>query len=182
MTGRWLLLVGVASLGGCLGIEGTDVSTGQSGTEADGSSATLSDPTSDPTGLSDSAGSTMTGGESDTSPTTGNVTNGDTGAMSSGSSGEGGTEDGSDSTGIEPTETGTGSETGSETGSTETGSTGTDTGTETGDTCGDGQIQEPEACDGEDLGRMSCIDLQFGGGTLACDPETCLFDVSACVK
>jgi hypothetical protein len=45
--------------------------------------------------------------------------------------------------------------------------------------CGDGTRQTGESCDGEDLGEVSCNELGFEKGTLACT-DTCAFDVTDC--
>lgn len=47
--------------------------------------------------------------------------------------------------------------------------------------CGNGMIDAGEDCDGDDLGGMSCsdVDRNFTSGTLACD-ASCSFDTSAC--
>lgn len=49
------------------------------------------------------------------------------------------------------------------------------------DTCGNGVIDASEPCDGDDLGGMTCMDLDrgFTGGTLSCDPG-CELDTAAC--
>jgi hypothetical protein len=36
-----------------------------------------------------------------------------------------------------------------------------------------------EDCDGTNLGGETCVTLEFGGGTLACDSR-CTFDVTGC--
>ncbi|MFH2006116.1 MAG: hypothetical protein ABI333_05985 [bacterium] len=46
--------------------------------------------------------------------------------------------------------------------------------------CGNGVIDPGEACDGTDLGGLSCTDLFQYGGTLACSPS-CELDLSSCV-
>ncbi|MFH2007580.1 MAG: kelch repeat-containing protein [bacterium] len=48
--------------------------------------------------------------------------------------------------------------------------------------CGDGDIQttEGEECDETNLDGETCDSLGFYGGTLACDPTSCLFDVTIC--
>ena len=45
--------------------------------------------------------------------------------------------------------------------------------------CGDGIIDEGEECDGDNLGGMTCGDLGYGGGTLACTDD-CTFDTTGC--
>ncbi len=45
--------------------------------------------------------------------------------------------------------------------------------------CGNGVIDNGEACDGADLGGLGCGDLGFDGGTLACT-GACGYDTSAC--
>lgn len=48
-------------------------------------------------------------------------------------------------------------------------------------TCGNGWVEPAEACDGLDVGGLSCrdIDPTFAGGVLACGTD-CTFDTSAC--
>jgi len=45
--------------------------------------------------------------------------------------------------------------------------------------CGNGTLDDGEACDGMDLGGTTCDDLGFVGGTLACAPD-CEFSTAAC--
>jgi hypothetical protein len=45
--------------------------------------------------------------------------------------------------------------------------------------CGNGVIEGDESCDGDDLGGMTCEDLGYHGGLLACRPD-CTFDESRC--
>ncbi len=45
--------------------------------------------------------------------------------------------------------------------------------------CGNGIIELGEQCDGSDLGEVTCQDLGFDSGTLACQ-ETCIYDTSNC--
>jgi len=51
-----------------------------------------------------------------------------------------------------------------------------------GPVCGDGTVDPGEQCDGGNLNGLSCVDLGYGGGTLACDPVTCVYDASACTN
>jgi hypothetical protein len=46
--------------------------------------------------------------------------------------------------------------------------------------CGNGVADWYESCDGNDMGFMTCQDLDFSGGTLACDAN-CIFDTAGCV-
>jgi len=48
-------------------------------------------------------------------------------------------------------------------------------------TCGDGVVQEHEACDGTDLGGATCLTIpgRYTGGVLGCTPS-CAFDASGC--
>lgn len=46
--------------------------------------------------------------------------------------------------------------------------------------CGDGTIQGLEQCDGANLDFQDCTTQGFDGGTLACDPVTCQYDLSDC--
>jgi len=46
--------------------------------------------------------------------------------------------------------------------------------------CGDSLVVGDEDCDGANLNGVSCQDLGFSGGTLACT-EACAFDTSNCV-
>lgn len=52
-----------------------------------------------------------------------------------------------------------------------------------GPVCGDEVAEPGEECDGTDLAGLSCadVDAMYTGGTLACDPMTCTFDVSGCL-
>ncbi len=45
--------------------------------------------------------------------------------------------------------------------------------------CGNGIVEEGEQCDGTNLDSVSCSDLGYGGGVLACTSE-CTFDTSGC--
>lgn len=47
--------------------------------------------------------------------------------------------------------------------------------------CGNGTIEPPEDCDGEDLAGETCASLEYEGGILAC-ASNCAFDTSACVS
>ncbi|MEZ4379994.1 MAG: lamin tail domain-containing protein [Nannocystaceae bacterium] len=48
--------------------------------------------------------------------------------------------------------------------------------------CGDGVIDEGEACDGDALGGQTCVDLgQFSGGDLGCT-DACTFDTTGCTS
>lgn len=46
--------------------------------------------------------------------------------------------------------------------------------------CGDGVMEGAEACDGSELGGLSCVELGWNLGELACAAD-CSLDVSACV-
>ncbi len=48
-----------------------------------------------------------------------------------------------------------------------------------GSVCGNGILEEGEACDDEQLGGATCVTLGYTGGLLACNGE-CQFDVSEC--
>ncbi|MBN2724670.1 MAG: SBBP repeat-containing protein [Deltaproteobacteria bacterium] len=51
-----------------------------------------------------------------------------------------------------------------------------------GELCGDGSIQDPEQCDGENINNLSCEDFDdFTGGTLKCGSD-CRYDFSLCFK
>lgn len=66
---------------------------------------------------------------------------------------------------------------------TTTTTTDTTTDTTTGEEkfCGDGQIDEPEVCDGTKLNGNTCANTPpWGGGTLKCSPTCDFFDYSAC--
>lgn len=56
--------------------------------------------------------------------------------------------------------------------------TGQSTG-EGGANCGNGAIDTGEDCDGTNLNNSTCQDLDYTGGTLACD-STCQFDLTMC--
>lgn len=45
--------------------------------------------------------------------------------------------------------------------------------------CGDGDIEAPEECEGDDFGGVTCASLGCAGGNLICS-NTCLIDSSAC--
>jgi hypothetical protein len=47
--------------------------------------------------------------------------------------------------------------------------------------CGDDVQNGLEECDGTDLAGQDCVDLDFTGGTLACD-SSCTFDATACTQ
>jgi hypothetical protein len=46
--------------------------------------------------------------------------------------------------------------------------------------CGNGVVDLGEQCDGAELGGITCADLGYSGGDLACDPVTCTYDASGC--
>lgn len=46
--------------------------------------------------------------------------------------------------------------------------------------CNDGVIQGTEQCDGVNLDFQDCTTQGFDGGTLACDPVSCQFDLTGC--
>ena len=48
------------------------------------------------------------------------------------------------------------------------------------ESCGDGILQNGEACDGSDLGGVSCTDLGLGTGNVGCNSD-CTLDTTACV-
>lgn len=185
---RLAVLVSVTfGLGGCLGIEGTDVSTGAAGSTGSGvDDSTFSDTIGDPT----SASTSMTGTTDPTDSDSDSVTSPSTGLEESTDAGEGPDTD-SDPSGTSGS--GSGGQTDDTTGDSGTGSstdtgtdtTGTDSGsessTDTGATCGDGAIDGDEECDGKDLGGQSCEGLGYDGGELAC-ADSCMFDTSACFE
>jgi hypothetical protein len=47
-------------------------------------------------------------------------------------------------------------------------------------TCGDGRIDSPEECDGEEFGGLGCRDFGFLDGALGCDEIRCTIDPSPC--
>ncbi len=49
-----------------------------------------------------------------------------------------------------------------------------------GGTCGDGVIDPPEVCDGNNLGGETCASQGFTGGTLACSGDCLSFDTAGC--
>ncbi|NVB41943.1 hypothetical protein G6O69_29205 [Pseudenhygromyxa sp. WMMC2535] len=78
---------------------------------------------------------------------------------------------------------GTDTDTGS-TEETDSGTEETDTGTEETDTgstaiCGDMVIEDGEECEGEDFNGLTCADVGFMDGDLAC-ADDCMFDYSGC--
>jgi hypothetical protein len=82
-------------------------------------------------------------------------------------------------TGGETTTTSTNGATTTTTTTTTAGETTTGT-TQSGPVCGDGVIDDGEACDGDAFGDATCVSEGFVGGELSCD-DTCKIDTSACV-
>lgn len=192
---RLALVSIVLSTGGCLGIEGTDVSTGAApSSEGDDGDDSLTSTAGDPTG------NMTTDSASTDSVSTDPTGTGDDGPLSATDTADtatqGGTTDEIDTTGAPPTDSsGDGSEDPSDPGTGDTSDVdtdGTDTGTDssssdsgsesTGDDCGDGEIQADETCDGDDLQGFDCQSFGFAGGELGCDPVLCVFDMSACSR
>ena len=60
------------------------------------------------------------------------------------------------------------------------GSTGGTAGTSSTARCGNGIIEGTEKCDGTQLNAQTCQTQGFSGGTLSCDPSTCVFNTGAC--
>src|SRR5688500_8887599 len=54
-----------------------------------------------------------------------------------------------------------------------------ETGDPEGAECGDGQRGTDEACDGDDLGGLTCTSLGLAGGTLACT-ASCTMNIQGC--
>lgn len=50
-----------------------------------------------------------------------------------------------------------------------------------GDACGNGLVDDPEQCDGDDLDGNDCLGAGFVSGALACTPQ-CTLDTSDCVS
>ncbi len=130
---------------------------------------------SDPTAFGDEsaegtggAGSQATTGVSTDDPSAEGTQSGDASGTSLESSGDGLTSDSSTSTSSPST-----------TDATATGSSDSSSSTGTPDPCGNGTIDPPEQCDGQELGGATCESEGFGGGTLACDDD-CTFDYSSC--
>lgn len=48
--------------------------------------------------------------------------------------------------------------------------------------CGNGVVEETEHCDGNNLDGLDCAALGYDIGELACKPDTCFYDVSACAN
>ena len=46
--------------------------------------------------------------------------------------------------------------------------------------CGNGILEWPEVCDGDDLGGQTCQSQGYDGGDLACNPDCSGFDFSGC--
>jgi hypothetical protein len=77
-------------------------------------------------------------------------------------------------TGIEPTAASS-SSTGSESGGSES------SGVEPPEhVCGNGEVEGPEACDGDVPAGVSCASEGMTGGEVACDESTCMLDLSGC--
>lgn len=55
------------------------------------------------------------------------------------------------------------------------------TDTTSGSACGNGTVDEGEACDGDDLAGNDCVALDFDAGALACT-EQCTYDTRGCVS
>ncbi|GEM_PF-2460376 len=87
------------------------------------------------------------------------------------------TDTGTGTTGTDTTDTDTDTDT--ETNGTETDTTGTETDSDVGPMCGNAAIEEGEDCEGEDLAGLTCADVGFMDGDLACGGD-CMFDTSAC--
>jgi hypothetical protein len=142
---------------------GASPTTSSSTGEADSSTAATIDPTP----------ATLDGSVSDTATTTEGTTADPSDTVTSGT--ETTTND-PDGTGTTSTET-----TGSPDDSTSTTETTNDASSTTSDEalCGDGVAEGAELCDGDDLGGVSCIDLGFEAGSLACD-AACAYDTREC--
>lgn len=69
---------------------------------------------------------------------------------------------------------------GTSTSTTDPASTGTTDDSTTGPVCGDGILDASEICDGADLDGVTCVNLGFQRGQLACD-DTCQLDTSGCM-
>ena len=48
--------------------------------------------------------------------------------------------------------------------------------------CGNGVVEVGEQCDGADVAELTCSELGFATGVLACNSERCRLDVSGCVS
>ncbi len=127
----------------------------------------------------DDVGSSATDGATDSEATEGSESSAST-ASTTGSATDGGSDadGGSTTTG--------GDTTGDADGDTDTSTTGevtgaTGPGTPASDDCGNGELDEGEACDGELLPLTECADIddKYTGGTLSC-AENCSFNTSAC--
>lgn len=46
--------------------------------------------------------------------------------------------------------------------------------------CGNGVMEDGEACDGTDFGEQSCQTLGYLQGELTCEPATCILDATGC--
>ncbi len=46
--------------------------------------------------------------------------------------------------------------------------------------CGNGTLEAPEICDGEDVGQASCTSEGFDGGSISCAPDCTAFDTTSC--
>ena len=85
---------------------------------------------------------------------------------------------GSDTTTGTTTDT-TDTTTGTDTDTATTDPTDTGSDTTTGEACGNGMLEDPEECDGQDYGGLSCESFGYAAGELGCD-GACLIDTSAC--
>ncbi len=50
------------------------------------------------------------------------------------------------------------------------------------DPCGNGAIDRGEACDGQNVGGRTCLDLGYDGGTLGCNDSCSGFEVDGCFR
>lgn len=47
-------------------------------------------------------------------------------------------------------------------------------------TCGNGVLDQGEACDGANLGGETCVTLGYDAGTLSCNQASCIFNTTGC--
>ncbi|MBC8071511.1 MAG: hypothetical protein IAG13_24500 [Deltaproteobacteria bacterium] len=136
-------------------------STCGAGTEADVCAAS--------TGGSSSSGSTTftsTAGSADDTTMSSTTVGSASGASSTGASATAASDDNAES-GVDETQPGT------------TDATQGSDGTTGAPPCGNGMLDDGEACDGNDLAGSDCRSIGFAGGTLFCGAD-CNFDASAC--
>lgn len=153
--------------------------------------------TADVTATTGTADASSGGADTSVGTSTEVTTTDETVSDTSGSSGGSTTEPATSTTDDESTSTATddesgttssdantsdGTSSGASSGETSTSSDPTTSETSTGPhaTCGDGIVESPEVCDGDDLADATCTSEGFDFGTLSCTADCLTFDATAC--